>query len=91
MGTHMPAIGQQRHRVGRETYGDLYNHHHGCDANHHPGSLFRLGKIRNEIVRFLKTRMICPIHLPEDSVIIATSAKKLALSRRLVCTKPSAK
>ena len=72
---HVPAISQQRHRVGHETGGDLHNHHHGGEADHHPGSLFRLGKIRNEVVCFPEMGMISWMHLPEDSAIIA-SAKK---------------
>ena len=63
MSAHVPAIGQQRHRVGHEADSDLDRHHYRCDSDHHPGTPFRLGKIGNEVVRLAKTRMICPMHL----------------------------
>jgi hypothetical protein len=51
--------------MGHETGGDLHHHHHGREANHHPGSLFRLGEIRNEVVSFPEMGMIHPMHRPK--------------------------
>ena len=51
---HVPAIGQQRHRVRNETDGDLEHHHYRGDADHDARAPLRARKIRNEIVRVLE-------------------------------------
>ena len=62
MRAHVPAIGQQRHRMRHQTHGDLEDHHQRRDPDHDAGALFRSGKIGNEVVCLLKTRMIRAVH-----------------------------
>ena len=45
MSAHVPAIGQQRHRVRDEAHRDLEDHHHCRDAYHDAGPSLRAGKI----------------------------------------------
>jgi hypothetical protein len=66
MCAHVPAVGQQSHRVRHEAGRDLDNHHRGSDTDHNPRAPFRMRKIRNEIVSLTKTRVIGAKHV--DSV-----------------------
>jgi hypothetical protein len=54
MCAHVPAIGQQRHRVRHQTDCDLDDHHHRGNSDHDASPPFRVREIRNEIVRFLE-------------------------------------
>jgi hypothetical protein len=63
MRAHVPAVGQQRHRVRHQPDDDLDDHHRSRNPDYDAGALFRVRKIRNKIVRFAKTRMISPMHL----------------------------
>ncbi len=51
MRAHVPAIGQQRHRMRDEADGDFEHHHHRGDADHDARAPLRAREIRNEIVR----------------------------------------
>src|ERR1700731_2989154 len=73
---HVPAVGQQRHRVRKNAGGNFDHHHHAGDGNHDMVTAFAFREVAHEIVRVPKTEMLGPINLPEDSAIIATSAKK---------------
>src|SRR5438132_9174506 len=90
MRAHVPAIGQQRHGVRKNASGNFDDHHHAGNDNHDVRSAFAFREVAHEIVRMAETGMLGPVHLSEDSAIIATSAKNLAIGRRLIWTKPSA-
>src|SRR5260370_6696939 len=62
MRTHVPAIGQQCHRMRKESDSDLEDHHHRSDADHDTGASFRPGKIGNEVVRLFEARMSKAMH-----------------------------
>jgi hypothetical protein len=59
---HVPAIGEQRHRMRHQANADLDDHHRRRNADHNASSPFRVRKIRNEIVSLTKTGMISPTH-----------------------------
>jgi len=63
MRTHMPAVGQQSHRVRHQAGHDLDDHHRGSDSDHDARASFRMRKIRHEIVSLTKTRVIGSMHL----------------------------
>src|SRR5260370_1814003 len=73
---HVPAVGQQRHRARKKAGSNFDHHHHAGDGNHDMGTALAFREVAHEIVRVPKTGMLGPIHLPEDSAISATSAKK---------------
>ena len=52
---HVPAVGQQRHRMRKESDSDLEDHHHRSNADHDPRAPFRPGKIGNKVVRLPET------------------------------------
>ena len=60
MGAHVPAVGQQGHRMRHQTDSDLDDHHRGGNPDHDAGAPFRMGEIRNEIVSLRETGMIGP-------------------------------
>src|SRR5205814_4003771 len=76
MRAHVPAIGQQRHGMREKTSGNFDDHHHAGNGNDDVRSTFAFGEVAHEIVRMAETGMLGPVHLPEDSAINATSAKK---------------
>ena len=76
MRAHVPAVGQQRHRVRKKAGRNFDYHHHPSDGDDDTGSAFAFREVAHEIVRMAETGMLGPVHLPEDSAIIATSAKK---------------
>ena len=90
MCAHVPAVGQQRHRVRKKAGRNFDYHHHPSDGDDDARATLAFREIAHEIVRMPETGMLGPVHLPEDSAIIATSAKNLAIGRRLIWTKPSA-
>ena len=55
MRAHVPAIGQQRHRMRHQTHCDLEDHHHSSDADHDAGASLRSGKIGDKVVRLPET------------------------------------
>jgi hypothetical protein len=62
MRAHVPAVGQQSHRVRHQPDDDLENHHRGSDTDHDARASFRVREIRNEIVSLTKTGMISSMH-----------------------------
>jgi hypothetical protein len=60
---HVPAVGEQRHRVGEKAGNNLDDHHHAGDRDHDPCPALAFGKIVHEIVRMAKVGMICLLHL----------------------------
>jgi len=76
MRAHVPAIGQQRHGVRKNAGGNFDDHHHAGDGDDDAGAAFAFREVAHEIVRMAETGMLGPVHLPEDSAIIATSAQK---------------
>jgi hypothetical protein len=88
MRTHVPAVGQQRHRVRRQPNRDLDNHHRGSNTNHNTRAPFRMRKIGNKVVSLTKTRMICPMHLIQANSIIGTGALNPYDQSRLVRGRP---
>src|SRR6267143_6292736 len=73
---HVPAVGQQRHRVRKKAGRNFDYHQHASDGDDDVRAALAFRKIAHKIVRMPKTGMLGSIHLPEDSAIIATSAKK---------------
>src|SRR5437764_10942647 len=72
MSTHVPAIGLQSHRMRDKADRNLEHHHHRGDADHDAGASFCAGKIRNEIVRMPKRRMIRTMHGEEIKRFVAS-------------------
>src|SRR5436309_8813637 len=83
MSAHVPAVGQQRHRVRHQPDDDLDDHHCSRNPDYDAGAPFRVRKIRNEIVRFAKTGMIRPMHQPK----LPRQGKVILKNRRPQCRK----
>jgi hypothetical protein len=58
----MPAIGEQRHRMGHDASRDLEDHHRRSDADHDPSAPFGPREIVHEIVRVLELGVMIAVH-----------------------------
>ncbi len=58
MRAHVPAIGQQRHRVRKNAGGDFDHHHHAGDGDDDAGAAFAFREVAHEIVRMPKPGMV---------------------------------
>src|SRR5256885_15043274 len=74
-----------------KTGANFDDHHHAGNGNDDARSAFAFREIAHEIVRMAKPGMICPMHLLEDSAIIAASANKALNSPTMNLPKPRAK
>ena len=59
---HVPAIGQQRHRIGSDANDDLEHHHRRRNADNDAGASLRRRRIECEVVRMAKMGMIGRMH-----------------------------
>jgi len=67
-----PAAPWSEKEAGR----NLDDHHHAGDGNHDMGTAFAFCEVRSRNRANGGNGNARPVHLPEDSAIIATSAKK---------------
>ena len=83
---HVPAIGQQRHRVRKNAGGDFDHHHHASNGDDDAGTAFALREVAHEIVSLPEMGMICPIHLTQRYCDYRVSKKAATLA----CAQPTA-
>ena len=62
---HVPAIGEQGHRMRKNARGNLDDHHHAGNGNDDVRTMFSFREVVHEAVRMPKLGTIRPMHLAE--------------------------
>ena len=62
MRAHVPAVGQQRHGMGKDSGGDLDDHHHASNGNDDARAALAFREIAYEIVAMAETGVIRAMH-----------------------------
>jgi len=65
MRAHVPAVGQQGHRMRKNARGNLDDHHYAGNGNDDVRTTFSFREVVDEVVRMPKLGMIRPVHLTE--------------------------